>query len=138
MTVEFIVNGKTLEEPVTAELIARSIHSLTSDGDSFAILARDDQVYIQTSGGPRDGFVLEYRDGSESEHYTCTNASLTAEEVVRTMQHYLANDGRWKTDVTWESLAFDAAGGSNGKVLVFAVFVLLVGAWLTWKLFLVA
>ncbi|MDJ0759635.1 MAG: hypothetical protein QNJ19_09550 [Woeseiaceae bacterium] len=136
MSVEFIVNGDTVEEPVTAELIARSIHSLTGEGDSFAILARDSQVYIQTSGGPKGGFILEYRDGSEAEHYASANTKLSADEVIRAMQRYLANDSRWKTDIDWESLAFESAGGSNGKVLVFAVLILLMGGWLTWKLFL--
>ncbi|MDJ0918550.1 MAG: hypothetical protein QNJ05_12350 [Woeseiaceae bacterium] len=134
MPVEFIVNGDTVEEAVTAELIARSIHSLTGDGDSFAILARDSQVYIQTSGGPKDGFILEYRDGSEVAHYASVNTDLTADEVVRAMQQYLANDTRWKTDIEWESLAFESAGGGTGRVLVIGLLIVLVGAWLTWKL----
>ena len=36
MSVEFIVNGDKVEEPVTAELIARSVHSLTGEGVTFA------------------------------------------------------------------------------------------------------
>lgn len=66
---ELILNGDTLTEPVTDELISRSVSSLTGEGDSFAILAKAPEVYMQTSGGPSQGFVLEYRNGSEDEHY---------------------------------------------------------------------
>ena len=136
MSVEFIVNGDAVEEPITAELIDRSIRSLTGDGDSFAILARDAQVYIQTSGDPKNGFVLEYRDGSEAEHYTCVNSELTADEVINAMQRYLNNDSRWKTDIEWQSLAFESAGGGTVRVLIFGLLILIVGGLLTWKLFL--
>ena len=136
MTVEFVVNGETVEEPITAELIARSIRSLTGDGDSFAILAKDAQVYIQTSGDPKSGFVLEYRDGSEAEHYTCVNSELSADEVINAMQRYLADDSRWKTDIEWQSLSFESAGEGTGRVLIFGLLILIVGGLLTWKLFL--
>lgn len=78
---------------LTNELITRSIHSLTGDGDSFAILAKASEKYMQTSGGPSLGFVLEYRNGSEDEHYSCSNSKLTANEVIRAMRSYLADDG---------------------------------------------
>ncbi len=138
MTVELIVNGSTLEAPVTAELIERSIHSLTGDGDSFAILARDSQVYIQTSGGPKDGFVLEYRDGSEAEHYASRNTGLSADAVILAMQRYFANDSRWKTDIEWEPLGFESTGSGTGRVLIFGLLIVLLGGWLTWKLFLMS
>lgn len=107
MPVEFIVNGDTISGPVTAELIARHIRTLGDDGDSFAILAKDSQVYMQTAGDLDDGFMLEYRNGSESEHYVCSNPYLSHDDVIQAMQRYLQNDSRWKTDIDWQPQSFE-------------------------------
>ena len=107
MPIEFVVNGDTVRGPVTAELIARHIRSLGDDGDSFAILARDSQVYMQAAGDVDDGFMLEYRNGSESEHYVCTNPYLSHDDVIQAMQRYLENDSRWKTDIEWQPQSFE-------------------------------
>ena len=136
MPIEFIVNGDAVNEPVTADLIARSIQSLDGDGDSFAILAREAQVYMQTSGDIYDGFILEYRNGSESEHYVCTNTQLPAEDVIRAMQRYLENDSRWKTDIDWETQTFDYQHGSARKWIFVGLFVALAAAALFWQFFL--
>lgn len=107
MPLEFVVNGDTINEPVTTDLIARYIRSLGGDGDSFAILARGPQVYMQTAGDDDDGFMLEYRNGSESEHYVCSNPHLTHNDVIQAMQRYLENDSRWKTDIEWQPQSFE-------------------------------
>lgn len=119
---ELIVNGESRTGLISDRQIEASIQSLTGDGDSFAILARSDQVYIQTSGDPQNGFVLEYRDGSEEEHYSCSNFNLTAEQIIRAFQSYLANDNKWKSDLEWQPQVFDYSGGSNlGKRVLTAV-----------------
>jgi hypothetical protein len=135
MPVEFILNGDTISEPVTADLIARSINSLDGDGDSFAILARDSQVYIQTSGDICNGFILEYRNGSESEHYVCTNPHLSADKVIKAMQRYLENDSRWKTDIDWQPQSFDYQHGGRAKWIVAGLVIALVAAGLAWQFF---
>lgn len=129
---ELIVNGEKLEGLVSNRQIEGSIRSLTGDGDSFAILARADQEYIQTSGDPGNGFVLEYRDGSEEEHYSCTNVELSAEQVIRAFQSYLAVDDKWKSELEWQPQEFGySAGAGAGKkaaVIIGAIVVVAV-AW---------
>lgn len=126
---ELIVNGETQTGLVSDRQIEESIQSLTGDGDSFAILARAEQVYMQTSGDPQNGFVLEYRDGSEEEHYSCTNSQLTAEQVVWAFQSYLANDDKWKSDLKWQSHDFDYSGGTGkGRNIILVVGLILLGA----------
>lgn len=135
MPAEFIINGDAVSEPVTAELIARSINSLDGDAnnDSFAILARDTQVYMQTAGDIYSGFLLEHRNGSESEHYVCVNPQLTADEVIRAMQCYLENDSRWKTDIEWQLQSFDYQVGGRVKWIVAGIVIALAAAGLAWQ-----
>lgn len=126
---ELIVNGESITGLISDRQIKESIQSLTGDGDSFAILARADQVYMQTSGDPRNGFVLEYRDGSEGEHYSCATFDLTAEQIIRAFQSYLADDDKWKSDFEWQSQTFDYSGGSGrGKKVVIVVGLILAAA----------
>ena len=136
---ELVVNGVTISAPVTNGLIDESIRSLTGEGDSFAILSKADQIYMQTSGGPEYGFVLEYRNGSAEEHYSCSNFELTADEVIWAFQSYLANDGKWQSQLEWQPQVFDYAqdatsGGQNFSLIGVAVIV--VAAFVIWKAFL--
>ena len=135
MTMELVVNGDKVAEAVTDELIARSIRSLTGEGDSFAILAKASEVYMQTAGGPTDGFMLEYRNGSEAEHYSCANPELTADDVIKALQSYLAGDGRWESELKWEPQVFDYSRKSTGIGVGYIVVGALVAALIVWKLF---
>ena len=133
---ELVINGDTVAEPVTDALIAQSINSLTGDGDSFAILAKASETYMQTSGGPSYGFVLEYRNGSESEHYSCSNFELTADEVIWAFRSYFVDDGEWETKLEWQPQVFDYSQGSTGINYGYGLVVVAVAALLIWKLFL--
>lgn len=126
---ELIVNGESLAGLVSDRQVEESIRSLTGDGDSFVILARADHVYIQTSGDPKNGFVLEYRDGSEEEHYSCSTFNLTAEQIIRAFQSYLADDDKWRSELEWQAQVFDYSGGSSkGKKIIIAVGLILTAA----------
>lgn len=138
---ELVVNGETLPGAITDGLIDESIRSLTGEGDSFAILARASEIYMQTSGGPSYGFVLEYRNGSAEEHYSCSNFELTADEVVWAFQSYLADDGQWETELEWQPQVFDYSPDSNGSGASFGlagIAIVAVAAFVIWKIFLSA
>ena len=135
---DLVLNGETLSGTATDRLIEESIRSLTGEGDSFAILSQAPQIYIQTSGGPSYGFVLEYRDGSADEHYSCSNSKLTVDEVIRAFQSYLAEDGKWKSELEWEPQVFGyspdaSSGGAKFGLVGIAIAVLIV--LVIWKLF---
>ena len=138
---ELVVNGETVAGTVTNRLIDESIRSLTGEGDSFAILARADQMYMQTSGGPEYGFVLEYRNGSAVEHYSCSDFELTTDEVIWAFQNYLADDGQWQSQLDWQPQVFDYTSDStsdgHGFGLIGAAIVA-IAAFVIWKVFLSA
>lgn len=58
------------------------LETLNDDGNTFAILAKADENYIQT-GRDSSGFVVEVRRGSASEHYAAarTSSPPTAQRV---------------------------------------------------------
>lgn len=130
---ELIVNGDVQDGPVSAERIERAIRSLTGDGDSFAILAKSELSYIQTSGSPSVGFVLEYQDGSIEEHYSCTSHDLDVKQVLDAFQRFFAGDARWRTDLEWvkQDLGSAPSGSPVSKPALFIAAILII-ALVTW------
>ena len=130
LAMELIVNGDKQAGLVSDRQIERSIRSLTGKGDSFAILARADQDYIQTSGDSRNGFVLEYREGSEEKHFSCSSTELSVEQVISAFQSYLAADDKWKSELEWQPQVFEYSGGAGAgkKAAVVIALVVLVAA----------
>jgi hypothetical protein len=105
-------NDTALDDP-TPEAIAQAIGTLGQKGNSFAILsAEDDLTYIQTTGNPTAGFVLEYqeRTGAQTKHYQGLNCSLPLPEVVAAFQDFAAGGTAWKTRFQWNEMDLDKRG----------------------------
>jgi hypothetical protein len=121
--------GDDIEDPSPAQIEA-ALRKLPGGTDSFAILGADDQRYIQTHGGPADGFVLEYRDGSEDEHYRCSRAGLSLDEVLAAFMSYQRGDGAYQQSLPWQKdTESDIPWRSQGMLVVFLV----VAAVLLWR-----
>lgn len=75
------------ESPSEAD-IESALAALPGGHDSFAILAASDEVWVQTSGGGPDGFVLEYREGGSDEHYRSADTAHPLPEVVAVFRAY--------------------------------------------------
>lgn len=77
----------------------------TFDNDSgrgdFIILSHGEQVYLQASGEKDGPYQMEYREGDEDHHFTCTE-KLTKEQVKISFLKYLEGDSSWKVDHMWE------------------------------------
>jgi len=80
--------------------ILDTINSLKGQTDSFLILSRSDQYYMQTIGGP-DSFTLEYRAGSGEKHYQCTVPKKT---LLQAFRSYALNDDSWRTLCNWKKM----------------------------------
>lgn len=96
-----LCTGEEIESPTGAE-IESALRSLPGGQESFAILSRSEQVYVQTSGGRDEGFVLEYRDGSQERHFRCTDPRLPLETVVRAFRAYLEGGTEFRSELEWE------------------------------------
>ena len=96
-------DGSSFEEP-DRETIATALARLDGSENGFAVLGSTDMTYIQTSGNPSSGFVIEYQDGSLDEHYGATTDSISLAEVIVAFQEYLAGSDRWKLQFDWEKM----------------------------------
>ncbi len=65
-----------IENPDKSDII-KGIKDLGNTMDEFAILAKTDLTYIQTSGNRNDGYTVEYQDGSIDKHFIATDNNIT-------------------------------------------------------------
>ena len=70
--------------------------------DSFAILSWLPMVYIQCMGSEREGFVLEYQEGSLDQHFIASDDHLSLAAVTRAFHSAASGDEGWRTQVAWE------------------------------------
>jgi hypothetical protein len=92
-------NGKLIRDPDDGAIA----DGLTTLGpkNSFAILSRGAMTYIQTSGKPQEGFVLEYQEGTTKEHYRCTDEMLPVDRVISAFQKFSRDDSSYKQEFEW-------------------------------------
>ena len=109
--------GETVESP-RPEDVERGIRTLQAAEDAFAILSAGEQRYIQTSGHPGIGFILEYRDCSEEQHFHCTLETVTTDQVVEAFLSYLRGDTSYKSSLPWAPGYFGVSRNSSSGVAV--------------------
>lgn len=76
------------------------------EGQKFAILAVDDNTYLQCAeqnDAPRE-YVLEYQEEDLGQHYRATDSRLPLEMVLGAFTKYVRGDSSWKSDFTWQEL----------------------------------
>jgi len=95
--------GEAIEDP-TPEAVERVLRGLRVARNHFAILETDRMHYIQTARGDDGSLMLEYQDGSLSEHYEVGPVPLT--EVIAAFQSYLGGDGQWRSRFAWQKPAW--------------------------------
>jgi hypothetical protein len=108
---DFSINGGASIEDPTPQDITTGLASLTGTGDSFAILASSEMTYLQASGGPSHGFVIEYQVDSLDQHYQSVSNSLPLSTVTTAFQRYAVSDPSWKSVTGWQHL--DLSGASS-------------------------
>jgi len=87
---------------VTEELLRKVFADDELRGE-FAILSKDSQVYIQTSGNVDGPYCLEYREGDDEHHFQAGD-HFHKDDVLRAFLWYLAGDTRWRTEFSWRKL----------------------------------
>ncbi len=99
-------SGKNKIENPSDLQIKNGIEDLGNTDDSFAILSKSDMIYIQTSGTKKDGFVLEYQNGSTDKHFHVPGL-LTESEVIKAFILYAKGNDQWERDFAWEKQNID-------------------------------
>jgi hypothetical protein len=100
--VEFTTEDGTVIRAPNSSALRTALGKLGADGNSYAILAAAPEHYIQAAGNDAQGYVAEFREGSEETHHCSTVTNLSREQIVDLMTAYLGG-ASWKGMITWES-----------------------------------
>ena len=101
---ELNINDDSLVEKPSIDSVRYEIDSLGLD--QFVVLSRDDDHYVQAYRNPDGTFQLEYRDGSESEHYE-TVAPPDIDVVEQAFIRYCSDMTDWRSPWEWQEIEFD-------------------------------
>ena len=125
--VELTTEDGTVIRDIGRSELQAALGKLGSSDNGYAILEAAPEHYIQVAGNDAEGFVVEYREGSEENHHSSIATDLPREKIVELMTAYL-DRGSWKGMIAWQS-GFGSKGPppeSPGKsrALVRAIFVI--------------
>ena len=95
-------NGYTLHNP-SADHIVGALCALPAGEGSFVILIREEHRFMQACGSWKEGFELEYQDGSIDKHFRCEK-KLSLDDVSIAFRSFLYEDGRWRDAFIWKRL----------------------------------
>jgi len=114
MKLEIIEECLVIDDP-TPDQIALELQKIDREGVGAAILINDqfgDEYYMQTAGERGSGYVLEYREGGENQHFVAKDVDIHVDRIVEAFQRYSAGDGSWKGWHEWGRL--EPAKGKSG------------------------
>lgn len=102
-------DGTLLENPSERDL-QKALVRLGSQGNTFAILSRNEMTYLQTAGDDTDGYILEYQVDTTNEHYQLDERVLSKEEVIQAFTSYLQGSYRWQEEYQWQKMILESSG----------------------------
>ena len=86
----------------SAEIIAQQVSKLRAPHNSFVILERGGNRYIQAQVNTRQKWVLEYRDGAAERHFRASKPG--PQDVLRCFVAFADPAGTWKDAVDWKQV----------------------------------
>jgi hypothetical protein len=105
--------GETIQDP-TAQQIQQVLTWLPPGDTAFAILGQSEQVYIHAYGCEENGFMLEYREGSDDRQFRATDYGLPLDTVVEAFRKYAAGDPSFAQGLEWEP-SFEVPPSGDGE-----------------------
>ncbi len=85
----------------STEELRQALEVFGKGNSSFAVLGRQSQHYIQTARIGQ-GFVVEFRNGSEDQHYSSKRTNLSQQEMTAVFLAYYEGRENWPTLLQWE------------------------------------
>src|SRR4051794_25660991 len=108
------INGKAVDDDLTEDNLDRYV-GIFADGEpsSFIILSSGAEQYLQASKNSDGSFELERREGSEAEHWTCSNEYISLERLRFAFRSYFQGSQSWPQEFSWTRL-WEKEGGTLG------------------------
>jgi hypothetical protein len=100
-----ICGERRIAEPTPADILQALEDLDVRAPANYVILERDPMTYIQASGDPDIGFILEYQAGSLDQHYQSVRGDLTLQTIFETFSSYLRGKGDWREFAAYERIA---------------------------------
>ena len=120
-------NGETWDNPSSYQ-IEEALRKLEQTSNSFLILERDSDGYMQVAGDGESGYYLEYRSASSKKQYRCVDRSLSFETCVEILKGYAAKNRRWRSSQEWNHINLeDSSKGVLEDILSPSVMLLIIG-----------
>lgn len=103
-------------DPCTADDISRAITTLTDFRESYIILNQTsfplDARYIQAALDADGQFIVEYRDGSDDEHYRAVER-LSSTELDAVLRSYLHSGSARHATIEWDRVLLGSGGDEH-------------------------
>ena len=128
-------NGETWDNPSSYQ-IEEALRKLEHTSNSFLILERDSEGYMQIAGDEESGYYLEYRSASSGKQYRCVDRSLSFETSVEILKGYAAKNRRWRISHGWNEIDVENnSGGVLEDILSPSVMLLIIGISGAWAIY---
>lgn len=99
------INGKGVDGELTEGALDRYVCAFADDEPgSFIILSSDVQHYVQALKNADGSFELERRNGSEAEHWTCSDEYISLERLRFAFKSYFQGSESWQQQFLWARL----------------------------------
>jgi len=98
-------SGPVLENP-DGRAVANALRRQWASGDGYAILKVSEMTYLQARRLEGGAFILEYQKESTSNHFQCTDQSISTGDVIRAFVSYVERTAEWYTKHSWEKWDF--------------------------------
>jgi len=92
-------DGTVVLDPSSSGL-QETLSRLGLPGNGYAVLESAESHYIQVTGSRADGYVAEYREGSEQTHHSSAVSNLTHQQMIDLLDSYRSG-GSWKSSIDW-------------------------------------
>jgi hypothetical protein len=103
---DYLSSGNTAHPNPTEDDLLNALAAMERGDMEFVILQDEpDGMFMQTAGGPREGYVLEYNDGADETMFRA-QAQLTGSQVVEAMSAFLNHNPAWQTMFRWERFTY--------------------------------
>ena len=91
--------GNEIQNPSDDE-IEKAVQDMPGGENSFVVLRKEIDNFIQVAGHKESGYLLEYWESKQG--YYCTVTDLSSDIVIGVFKSYANDDGTWRDSVTWE------------------------------------